>query len=376
MPADEPHKLRIELLALLETAPIDEPLPENVFDDIALRIFRFQFERNAPYRAYCERRGVSPDSIATTDEIPAVPTAAFKEIPLVSGDADAAEVIFRTSGTTRGAERRGAHYIADIAMYHAALLPSFGAYLLPDAAVLPILCLVPHPNEVPDSSLSHMAGVVVSHFGAPDSAFVAHNAGIDYDTLFARLELHEQQHQPVLLFATSLAMVHVLEEMERTNRRFLLPAGSRLLDTGGFKGTRRDVSPDDLRAQYGKLLGIPATHCVNEYGMTEMCSQFYDDGLRAFVRNVPSHRHVKRTPPWVRTTVVDPETLAPLREGLPGLLRHFDMANYASVSAIQTEDVGVAVEGGFLLHGRAPGAAPRGCSIAMDMLLDAARERQ
>jgi hypothetical protein len=373
---DEPHALRVELLALLTTASIDEPLPEEVFDDIALRIFRFQFERNAPYRSYCERRSATPGTVTSADEIPAVPTAAFKEVALVTGDASPAEKVFRTSGTTQGADRRGEHYIADLAMYHASLLPNFAAYLLPDAASLPFLCLVPHPDEVPDSSLSHMCGVVVSHFGAEHSAFLADAKDIDFDGLITRLDEHQRQQRPVLLFATSLAMVHVLEELERRRRRFALPDGSRIMDTGGFKGRRREVSPEGLRAEYGKLLGIPATHCVNEYGMTEMCSQFYDDGLRALVRGVPSHVRAKRSPPWVRTTIVDPETLAPLRHGIPGLLRHFDMANYASVSAIQTEDVGVAVAGGFLLHGRAPGASPRGCSIAMDMLLEIARERQ
>jgi hypothetical protein len=40
---------------------------------------------------------------------------------------------------------------------------------------------------------------------------------------------------------------------------------------------------------------------------------------------------------------------------------------------VQTEDVGVEVDDGFRLLGRAAGAVPRGCSIAMDELLAAAR---
>jgi len=36
---------------------------------------------------------------------------------------------------------------------------------------------------------------------------------------------------------------------------------------------------------------------------------------------------------------------------------------------VQTEDLGVELDDGFRLLGRSAGAPPRGCSIAMDMLL-------
>jgi hypothetical protein len=111
--------------------------------------------------------------------------------------------------------------------------------------------------------------------------------------------------------------------------------------------------------------------------MTEMCSQFYDDDLRRTVLGLPpTSTRIKTAPPWVLTTVVDPETLSLAPRGSTGLLRHIDLANLFSVSAIQTEDVGELTPGGFILHGRAAGAPPRGCSIALDMLMQAARERQ
>jgi hypothetical protein len=66
---------------------------------------------------------------------------------------------------------------------------------------------------------------------------------------------------------------------------------------------------------------------------------------------------------------VDPETLAPLPPGRSGILRHFDLANLHGVAAIQTEDFGRVDEHGLVLEGRAVSAPPRGCSIAMDLLL-------
>ena len=75
----------------------------------------------------------------------------------------------------------------------------------------------------------------------------------------------------------------------------------------------------------------------------------------------------------MRTQVVDAETLEPLPFGQLGTLRHFDLANLDSVLAVQTDDLGVAVEQGFEILGRAAGAELRGCSIAMDEWLTAQR---
>ena len=69
------------------------------------------------------------------------------------------------------------------------------------------------------------------------------------------------------------------------------------------------------------------------------------------------------------------ETLRPVEPGAAGLLQHFDLANVGSVAAVLTEDLGRAVEDGFVVLGRAPGAEPRGCSLAMEELLAPERER-
>ncbi|MCW3058342.1 MAG: putative acyl protein synthase/acyl-CoA reductase-like protein, partial [Capsulimonas sp.] len=51
-----------------------------------------------------------------------------------------------------------------------------------------------------------------------------------------------------------------------------------------------------------------------------------------------------------------------------GLLTHFDLANYNSVMAVQTEDMGVMDAGGFSLRGRATDAELRGCSLTVEEL--------
>jgi hypothetical protein len=357
--------LRDAILAAFQQ-PIDMPLDDQQFDRLAREVFAFQFEHNAPYRRYCERRQVRPATLQSWAEIPPAPTAAFKEIALVAGAVADAQAVFRTSGTTRGAEQRGTHYILDLALYHQSLLPNFQAHLLPEGKPLPLISLIPKAASQPDSSLSHMIAVVADQLASSAEYFVDPAAGLDAQGLKQRLRAAEG---PVLITGTSFAFVHFLDELRAGNDSLALPPGSRLMDTGGFKGRSRIVPAQQLRADYQHWLGIPETHAVNEYGMTELCSQFYDAALRAGTTS-----RIKVPPPWVRSRVVDPETLRPLPPGATGILQHFDLANLYSVLAVQTEDLARAADHGFELLGRAEGAVPRGCSIAMDLLLQSQSE--
>ena len=344
--------IRDALLATMQRGA-HTTIEDAEFNALAMRVFHHQYNNNQPYRKYCDRRARTPDSVKSWTDIPAVPTGAFKEVALVAGNPGDAALVFRTSGTTRGVEKRGAHYLLDPALYEASLLPAFQRYVLAGAPQARILSLIAPADEAPDSSLSYMISAVMREFGARGSDFFASvDRGLDAERLTATLN---DIDQPVCLVGTSLAYLHWMNSLG--DQALNLPDGSRLMDTGGFKGETRTVSSDEMRARYQAQLGIEPDLCINEYGMTELCSQYYDsDG-------------VKRGPPWLRARVVDPENLQPLPFGETGILQHFDLANLDSVSAVQTEDLAYQHMEGFVLIGRAPGAAPRGCSIAMDMLL-------
>jgi hypothetical protein len=355
---------------------LDDALSDDEFNRIALRIFAYQYAHNSPYAKFCDRRERTPTSVDHWTKIPAVPTAAFKEVPLVTVPPAQAEATFRTSGTTQGTEKRGIHYIPDVSIYHFSLIPNFAACVLADGAELRMLSLVPPGRDLPDSSLAHMVGVLLDRLGSPGSGYYATAAyGIDDARFSGALAAAQADSVPVCILGTSFAFVHWLDRTGARGEAYALPEGSRLMDTGGYKGRSREVAESELRAMYQEILAIPESHCVNEYGMTEMCSQFYDSSLRDAVKGRDNPRR-KLVPPWVRTRVVHPETLAPLADGDTGLLQHFDLANFGSVIAVQTEDLGVAMDDGFILLGRASGATPRGCSIAMDMLLEAVESRR
>jgi acyl-CoA synthetase (AMP-forming)/AMP-acid ligase II len=152
--------------------------------------------------------------------------------------------------------------------------------------------------------------------------------------------------------------------MEGRGVALALPDSTRVMETGGFKGRSREVTRAQLYARIERRLGVPPQRVVNQYGMTELGSQFYDSVLRR-----PDERRRKLGPPWARVAIVDPETGEPAAAGEVGAIAVIDLANTGSVLALQTEDLGRQVEGGFEVLGRDAGAEERGCSIAADALL-------
>jgi hypothetical protein len=333
--------------------------PDDVrFERLALELFGYQYEENAPYRRYCNAYGVEPGSVATWDAIPAVPTGAFKEARLATFPQERTVRTFRTSGSTT--DRRGELHLDTLELYEASLLATFSCYVCPDGPIR-FTVLAPSGTDAPDSSLSCMFDVAVARLGTDASRFYVHASGWEPDRLLDDLCA---VREPVALVGTAFAFVHLLDFLSERGRDLTLPEGSRVMETGGFKGRSRDLSRDDLHGALVKFLDIPRSRIVNQYGMCELGSQFYEDSIRT---GEPST--TKRSPPWVRTRVVDPETLQVVSEGATGILLHYDLVNTGSVLAVQTSDLGRAVDGGFEVLGRVPNAEIRGCSVAADLLL-------
>ena len=365
MSAGTVKELEAELTALFRRG-VDGPLPDAEFNRLALAVFAHQFAHNRPYRRWCEARGATPGRVERWEDIPAVPTDAFKAADLTTVPPEAVTVVYETSGTTQG-ERHGRHLLPDTRLYDASLVPNLKAHFLPDVDETRLLVLGPTARHYPRSSLGHMFSAALDRWGAPGSGVFWRQEGPQLGCLASALEKAEREGTPIGLMGTAFGFVHFLDYLASQERRFSLPSGSRLMDTGGYKGRSREVPKAELYALYTDVLGIPNTHVINEYGMTEMGSQFYDMALRDhFAGRTPVRRKVP--PPWVRTQVVDPITLMPLPCGETGLLRHYDLANLHTVLAIQTDDLGVWQGDGFEILGRAVGAAPRGCSLDAETL--------
>ncbi len=360
------RELSAELRSLLRAWGEDPASwPAGRFGELALRAFELEWEAIPAYRAYCEARGAGPTTVGVWQEIPPVPTAAFREVDLAVTAPAAGDLVFRTSGTSRGRERRGRHRVVDPELYRASLEPAFGRFVLEAGARPLVLSLVPPFEPARDSSLGWMCDAIVGRFGAPGSRSVVVDGEPDWDGARQLVERCAAEDLPVCVLGTTLAVDAWLDRLEARGATPALPEGSVLMDTGGAKG-RPSLRRDAVVERVGRLLGLSTASVVNEFGMTELLSQRYGRGESGVGPSPPL-----LGPPWLRTRVLDPVSLEPLPEGEEGVLCHLDLANAGSVVCVLTEDLGRVRGGALEWIGRSPGAPPRGCSLATAQLLDA-----
>ena len=302
---------------------------DAAFGATALELYGFQRRWNPPYRNFCGDRVVED-----WKSIPAVPTAAFRDVerPLACFPIAEAEGVFETSGTT--GETRGRHYFYEFEMYRHAIEMSLGGLMLVHRFAPSLLHMCWLPGLGGRSSLRFMFEHLSNRGPVTD---------LDFD-------------RPVGLMGTALSFLHLFE----SGRCQPLPEGSWAMETGGYKGSGREIAKADLHAMFEEHLGVPPARVINEYGMTELSSQFYAVGVDGYHSGSG----------YARAVVRNPETGQEVAVGEPGYLTIYDLANIGSVMAIATQDIAIRREGGeFELVGRDPAALPRGCSRAADEFL-------
>ncbi|MCV6575068.1 MAG: hypothetical protein OIF58_04965 [Cohaesibacter sp.] len=336
----------------------------ETFDSLAKKVFAYQFGNNLSYAKFARSRGKTPRTVKTWTDIPAVPINAFKTLDLTCcAPADAA-AIFMTSGTTQGGIR-GKNYHSTLRVYDASMRQNFAARVMQGKKRIDMGILFPTPEVMPNSSLAHYLNLAVSDFGSPGSGHLITDGSINFDRLISELRQAEATGTPYALLGASFSLVHVLDEFKRQGLTVKLPEESLIFDTGGFKGQSRELDLDEFYDALSSTFGMPRSRCINMYGMTELGTQFYDNGNEA----CPS---VKSGPGWIRTQVVNPLSGMSVPKGEKGILAHTDLANFNSAVTILTEDVGIETDDGFLLLGRAEGTQAQGCSLAVDEFLKAA----
>lgn len=370
-----------------------EVWPPGRFGELALRAFRIQFDGNRLYRRYCEARGAGPGSVTSWRDVPPVPTAVFREVGLVTGEPRGEVLAFRTSGTTRGEDRRGRHLVREPELYRASLEAAFRRFVLRADGLPPVdrprfLCLVPPFGASRASSLSWMAEAVVERFGRGGGAWAAGPDGLDLAAAGRAAGDAAAEGEPVCVLATTLALDEWTRRLEAEDAALALPPGSRIVDTGGAKG-REGLRRSDVLGRAAATLGVAPRAIVNEFGMTELLSQRYSrpGGDGAGARELDSGPGAPdpgaeaarpgpwlHAPPWLATRALDPVDLEDVPAGEVGILCHFDLANLGSVCAVLTEDRGrVRDDGAVRWAGRTPGSSPRGCSLATAELLEGRR---
>lgn len=354
------------------------------FGRLALALFRLQVQSNECYRRFVEYLAKSNPKTpafpasqkADWRQIPCVPTSAFKEFEISSLPKPQRSFEFQSSGTAGRKPSRHFHSKDSLALYEKSLARwFFHHFRLGNPETERLFILTPSPAETPNSSLVHMFETARNRQGFPKSVFYGRLVagggwGLDADRLLKDLRTAGRLNSPAALLGTAFNFVQLLDVLAAGRQTLSLPSGSRLLETGGYKGRTRELTKTALYRELEACLGIPSGRMIAEYGMSELSSQAYDGRLDAeesclCAGNLSPLNPARpfRFPPWARCQIIVPETGQEANEGETGLIRVFDLANVWSVMAVQTEDLGRRLLGGVELLRRSANAEARGCSL-------------
>jgi len=311
---------------------------QKQFEKMALKVFRFQHEHNAVYRAFCDYLNTNVGAVKSLRQIPFLPIQFFKSHNVVSNNNPAQET-FTSSGTTGMITSR--HLVTDITLYEESYRKAFSEFYgnIEDYVVL---ALLPSYLEREGSSLIYMVKDLIEMTNNSDSGFYLNQ----YDALIQKLIALDNAGQNVILIGVTYALLDLIEKHQFKLQNTII------METGGMKGKRREMIREELHEQLCKGFGVTAIH--SEYGMTELLSQAYSLGEGIF-----------ECPPWMQVLIRDTEdALTYLDDGKTGGINVIDLANINSCAFIATQDLGKKQpNNSFEVLGRFDHSDIRGCNL-------------
>jgi hypothetical protein len=312
---------------------------DQTFDDIALELFHIQATENQLYRSFIDHLRIRPREVQRLDQIPFMPVSFFKRHAIATGSWNA-ETVF-TSSSTSGAEP-SKHLVADLEFYlqHARRCFEYHFGPLTDYH---FLALLPSYLERSGSSLIYMIEDFIRGSGSEHSGFYLRNVD---ELLRKTSELKAHSGRKVILWGVTFALLDLAEnhQVDLSHCYFF--------ETGGMKGRRKEITRKEFYTVLEEQL--TASKIFSEYGMTELLSQAYTRGDTRFVN-----------PPWMK--VLGRDLSDPLQKGVineTAALNIIDLANYRTMSFIETEDLGKVYQNGtFEVLGRIDNSDIRGCNL-------------
>jgi len=323
---------------------------DDEFNKVALSLYDLHREYNPVYKKY------DIGYLGDWRSIPLMPISEFKnnDVGLVLSDRmPFPGVEFHSSGTTQGDKSK--HRMYDTETYRKSIIKGYSNLI--EETNTPTFRVIMLSPTLPHSSLFYM----MSYFADQLDYRGVREQFYDFtpESVKQWLEDLKQEEHPVILFGTSLAFYDLSLAFEGLDR-IELPYGSRIIETGGWKGRDIQLTPYDLTSKVRVFFSLEFINTIREYSMSEISSQMY-----AWGRGEINHYHA---PHWLNVRTVDPLSQTEVKKGEEGIISFVDLTNVWSCPFILTEDIGVLYnnEYGFPtleLKGRAVSAPEKGCSL-------------
>lgn len=315
------------------------------FEERCSKIFQFQAESSSIFKRFIDPFGLKSSDNPNPNDIPLLPIRGFKDGKIIIESEREPELIFKSSGTS--GMSRSVHQILSQKIYQIAILEEFRKQFPFEEYI--ILFHLPGYEKNAHSSLIWMAKYLIEQDASGDSQFVSVKEFENLDSLYT---YNTYRDKTILLFGAAFGLMDLIEAKKFTPVNHL-----EILETGGMKTHRREMTKLELRHELADGFGVSQNSIHSEYGMCELLSQCYAIGGEWF-----------KTPHWVQVTIRDPKNpsriCAPGEEGKIGII---DLANIYSCPFILTDDKGVMDDSSrFKVLGRWNPDDLRGCNFMID----------
>ncbi|MFA7081991.1 MAG: acyltransferase [Bacteroidales bacterium] len=312
---------------------------EIEFEELALKVFNFQYENNKVYNLWCNLMKATPSEVKSISQIPFIPISFFKTHDVISFEKEESIHFFKSSGTT--GLQTSKHYIYDLEIYERSFVKCFEEFYS-NVEDYCFIALLPNYLEQGNSSLVYMIDNLIKKSKYKESGF--YNDSLE--GVIQKLKELEQKNIKTILFGVTYALLDLIE-IEKLSLKNTI-----VFETGGMKGRRKEI----IRNSLHEILceGFSLKSIASEYGMSELFSQAYSKSDGIFF--CPQHMKV-----IIRDTY-DP--LSYIGNMKTGGINVIDLANIYSCSFIETEDLGKTFsDNSFELLGRIDNTTTRGCNL-------------
>ena len=124
---------------------------ESDFNDLAIKLFHYQYNSNKVYREYIKLIGHKTHDVTHYKKIPFLPIELFRNKKIITEPSSAQNstqtpYVFNSSGTT--SSNKSKHYVIDIEIYKRSILESFKLFV-GEPEDFTFLCLVPNNTNHP-----------------------------------------------------------------------------------------------------------------------------------------------------------------------------------------------------------------------------------
>lgn len=312
---------------------------ESDFLALSLSIFNFQAIQNPVYAQWIKLLRIDPANVKTLEQIPFLPIEFFKTHQVVSSPIGQNSIQFTSSATT--SQIPATHFVSDISIYEKSFLKGFEVFYGQPSEFC-FLALLPNYLQRKGSSLVFMCNKLIKDSKHPLSGFFLD----EIEKLIGIIEDLKKTKQKVILIGVSYALMDLCDKGIHLNDNFMV------METGGMKGTRKELLKSELHAYLKNGFKINNIH--SEYGMTELLSQAYSLGNEEF-----------SSPPWMKFLIREIEDPLKIRtDHKTGGINVIDLANVNSCSFIATKDLGKINDNNKLeLMGRYDNSDVRGCNL-------------